>query len=409
MRSGDAPGAGVECDRHDEADSDAEDQESGDDRCGIGGVDVDSGQEGEGRRLDPDAQDQDAARAQTPEEELPGRRSGCDECADHGQEGDSGPQGRVAEVILQVVGQVERSAHLSGPDRGRSDVGGGPCGPGHDPQGQRGGGGGALPDDEQQRQHDRGGEPADGRCRSPGGLLGAVQAEHCAEAGCTAQEQAGQVGECRSVATGVRGGQPAQADEEADRGDRHVDVEGPAPVEPVREGPSDQESGCGSDAARRAEEREDSSATGSFGEGGVEQGECGRAEERCEGALGGAGGHQHGEGGRHARDETRGGEAGLSQPVGPTGAENGRQASAEQDESPIGEGVGGDGPRALGRRQPQILLHAGQGDRDDRHVEDDHELRDQGAGDEEPLPGGRGGGGLRCGLRYSLGCGGAGR
>ena len=78
-----------------------------------------------------------------------------------------------------------------------------------------------------QRQHDRGSEPADGRRRSPGGLLGAVQAEHCAEAGRAAQDEAGQGDEeeeaTATLATVVLGGCALELVETHDPvGDRSV-------------------------------------------------------------------------------------------------------------------------------------------------------------------------------------------
>jgi hypothetical protein len=62
----------------------------------------------------------------------------------------------------------------------------------------------------------------------------------------------------------------------------------------------------------------------------------------------------------------------------------GEQAAAE------GERVGGDHPRHAGRAQPEVVLHGGQGDGDDRRVEHDDELgdaeQDDGHGPGLPTP-----------------------
>jgi len=149
---------------------------------------------------------------------------------------------------------------------------------GDDPQRQGGGGCDALAEQERHGQDGGGAQPPDRRRRGPRGLLGAVEAEDGAEAGAAAQDEAGQVGEGRPVVPRFRGRQATQPDEETDSGDEHIDVEGPAPAEPIRQGSSDEEAGGGPDTGRRAEECEDPPASGTVGEGGVEKRQRRRAE-----------------------------------------------------------------------------------------------------------------------------------
>ena len=324
----DAPGAGAEGDRHNQARPDPHEDQARDRHLGVAGVGPHLRQDHEGQGLHAHPQRQRAAHAQVGDEQAAGQRRARDQGRDHGQEGDAGAQGRVAEVVLQVVGQVHGSAHLGRPECCHRRVGGGPTGCRGDPQGQSRGLGQVLAHHEEDGEHYRGPQPQEGRRRGPGGLLGPVQAEHDGEAGRAPQGQAGQVPGGLLV-TASRGGQAAQADDEARRGNGHVDVERPAPAQPVRQGPADEEPGGGAQPAGGAEEGEDLTTSGPGGEGGAEQDQGGGGQERGERPLGGPGGHQQGEGGGQPGHQARRREADLTDPVGAPEAKGRHQAAAQ--------------------------------------------------------------------------------
>jgi hypothetical protein len=84
----------------------------------------------------------------------------------------------------------------------------------------------------------------------------------------------------------------------------------------------------------------------------------------------------------HQAGEREQGETGEEDP--PSAVEIGRPA-AEQQEAREGQRVGVDHPLQAGRAEAEVGAHRGQRHRDDRHVEDDHELAEAGDREDRPL------------------------
>ena len=129
-----------------------------------------------------------------------------------------------------------------------------------------------LADHEQHRGDSAERQPGDGRYRGPGGLLGAVEAVDDAEAGPAAQDQAGQVvSDARAAVSMIGRRQAALPDKQGRSGQEDVDVERPAPAEPVGQRPADEQSDGRAQPAGGAEDREDALALSALGEGDIEQ------------------------------------------------------------------------------------------------------------------------------------------
>ena len=61
------------------------------------------------------------------------------------------------------------------------------------------------------------------------------------------------------------------------------------------------------------------------------------------------------------------------------------EPAGEQEKAPVGDEVGADHPREVGLREAQIALDDGEGDIDDRHVDDHHQLPETDHDQRHPL------------------------
>ena len=288
---------------------------------------------------------------------------------------------------LEVVRDVDDGSHLPRADHELGQIRPRARGVGDDPQRKHRCVGEALPDDEGDEEGSSDGEPGDGRARPPRMPFGLVEAEDEAEYPDAAQGQPEDVlGEGARTLSGPRSGKASPPEEEGDDRDEHVDVQRPAPVEQVGERAAQNEARRRADAARRAERGECASPLVAVGEGRVEQREQRGGQKRAEGALRRPSRGENREGRGDSGHETGDGEARQADVVCAPDAQDSGQPPAEEHEASEGEGVGGDHPRALGRRHLQALLHVRQGDGDDRHVQHDHELGGDGAGHHRSFP-----------------------
>ena len=166
-------------------------------------------------------------------------------------------------------------------------------------------------------------------------------------------------------------------DEGADEGngrDGHVDVEVPTPGEGLGEDSAEEEADRSAGAGDRAEDAEGTGAFLRDGEGGREDGEGGRSEERPEDALKGAGGDEQLERGSSTAECGSDGEADEADDEGALATHEVGEATAEEQEAPEGERVGGDDLLALTVREAEVCLRGGQGDVHDGRIKDDHQL-----------------------------------
>ena len=120
-----------------------------------------------------------------------------------------------------------------------------------------------------------------------------------------------------------------------------------------------------------------------LGEGDRQQREGGRRHDGGEGALEGPGAEEHGRVLGQAAQGRGGGEADQADDEHPLAAEVVGDAAAEEQQPGEGQGVGGQHPLAVGRRDVQGTLGRGQGDDDHGGVEHHHEL---GHGDDGQRP-----------------------
>src|SRR4051794_30638581 len=152
---------------------------------------------------------------------------------------------------------------------------------------------------------------------------------------------------------------------------------GPAPEQPADRAAR---AGHGAPDAERAV------ALGPLGEGGGEDGEGGRREDRGAEPLEGARGDQLAVVLRQAAEQRRDGEEDEAGGEDPAAAEQGGHAAAEQQEAAEYEGVRVDDPGQVLLGEVEIAADGRQRDVDDRGVEHDDELRRREQDEREALP-----------------------
>ena len=177
--------------------------------------------------------------------------------------------------------------------------------------------------------------------------------------------------------------------------DGHVDQKGPAPGGELGQHAAEDEPDGRTAAGDAAVDGEGTGPLLGLGEGDREQRQGGGCHDRGEGTLEGAGAEEHGGVLGQAPECRGGGEADEADHEHPLAPEVVGDAAAEEQQAGEREGVGGEHPLAVGRRDVQGPLSGGQGDDHDRGVEHDHELghRDDGQRPEalgvEVWPGGQ--------------------
>ncbi len=196
----------------------------------------------------------------------------------------------------------------------------------------------------------------------------------------------------------------AGREERDDEGDRDVDEEDPAPVEPLDEhaaGDQADRAAAGRDAG---EDAEGPVAFRAFVEGRGDEGEGGRRGDRAADALEGTGGEELPFALGQSAEERGESEEEHAEDEHAAAPEDVARAPSEEQEAAERERVGVDDPGQAGRGEVQRALDVRERDVHDRDVEDHHQLtgRDDEQGDALAVPALAGGGGLcRC---RRLGC-----
>ena len=245
-------------------------------------------------------------------------------------------------------------------------------------------------DEGPEQEHARQDRP-DGRHARPPPRAGLLQAEHQEAHGGGDESGAAEVDGGRlPVLSGLRAGD----EDQRDQSDRDVDPEDRAP------GPLGQEAaGERPDRGQRtgdAEERRQRAPPLLDGEGADDDRQRRREQQRREAALDDApADHPHlAEAAGRCRAAQRGssGKADHAGDDHPTMPEHVRELAAEHEEGGQGEQVAVDDPLRAGRRQREVLLQVGDGEADDRLVDEHHRHREDHRHEHEPRARPRGGG-----------------
>ncbi len=187
------------------------------------------------------------------------------------------------------------------------------------------------------------------------------------------QDRAGDVDAAAQAEARAVLDQPRAEHEHRDA-DRHVDGEDPVPVDGLDQRAAEQQ-------AERAAGGDDEHV-GAHGlhalvdarEVGGDQGEDHRGGDRAAEALDEARRDQRELGFRQPAGERGDGEDGGAGEEDALATEQVAEAAGEQEEAPVGDEVRADDPREVGLRELQVALDDGQGDVDDGHVHDHHQL-----------------------------------
>ena len=157
--------------------------------------------------------------------------------------------------------------------------------------------------------------------------------------------------------------------------DRNVDEEDPRPAEVARQDAAQQHAGGRAASGGCAVDAEREVAVASFGEQGHEERERRRREQCPAEPLDGAERDQRAlrPGDPAEQRAHREEEESADEQAAP--AEEVRQPAAEEQRAAEEDRVRGDDPLQARLRKAEVRLDRRQGDVDDRHVEDDHELR----------------------------------
>ncbi len=161
---------------------------------------------------------------------------------------------------------------------------------------------------------------------------------------------------------------------QGDQGDRDVDPEHPLPAEPVGEDAAEQHTGGSAGAGHGTPDPERLVALGAVAEDRGDDRERGGGDDRGAEALGGAGGDQLPLGRREAGRQRGDGDQQQAGHEDPAAAEQVGGTAPEQEEAAEGEHVGVDDPGQVLLGEVERVADRGQGDVDDRGVEDDDEL-----------------------------------
>ncbi len=290
--------------------------------------------------------------------------------------------GEKPERLLQVEGEEQEDAEHPGAGDGHRQVGAAAGAVEDDAHRQQRVGDAALDRDEGGEQEDAGAEADDRQRRAPAVGFRAREAVDD-------PEQAEGGGD-RTRNVDLRGAVSDLVDDQGEGADRgrnregEVDVHGPAPGDVLGEDAAEQKTDGGTTAGDRAEDAERLAALGRVGEGRGQQRERARGEQCAEHALQRARGDQHLEAGRGAADRRGGGEPEQADDEDALATEDVADAPAEQQQRAEREGIGRDHPLAIVVGEAEIGLGGGEGDVDDRHVEDDHQLRDPDHAEDPP-------------------------
>jgi hypothetical protein len=168
-----------------------------------------------------------------------------------------------------------------------------------------------------------------------------------------------------------------------DDSDRDVDEEDPLPAQHVGQHAADEGARGAAGRAHRAPYRERAVALGALAEGRGEDGERRRRHDRAAQTLERAGDDQLALALGQTAGQGRGGEQQEPEEQDLLVPEQVRRAPAEQEEAGERDRVGVDDPLQVDDREAEVIADRRQRDVHDRHVEDDHELREA-AEDEGP-------------------------
>jgi hypothetical protein len=225
-----------------------------------------------------------------------------------------------------------------------------------------------------EQQDRRSGEHPDRLRRAPTGVFGVEQGEDQGGEAEGDRRRAGDV-EGSHLLLGTRFGDQRRGDRGGGDPDRDVDPENPLPAEAIGEDPAEEHARGAAGARDRAPDPQRLVALGAVFEGGGDDREGGRGEDRgaepLDGSrrhqLAGVGGEptaQRGEGEEHEPEHE---DAAAAEQVG--------EPSPQQEEAAEGEDVGVDDPGQAALGEVERFADRRQGDVDDRSVEHDHELR----------------------------------
>ena len=144
--------------------------------------------------------------------------------------------------------------------------------------------------------------------------------------------------------------------DDGDHGDDDVDAEVPAPVEVFGEVPAEEQAHGTAGAGDRAEHTEGTGAFLGNREGRRQHREGGRGEQCAECSLQGAGSDQHAEAVGRSAQRRRDGESDQTDDEGAFAADQVGEATAEQQQTTEGEGVGSDDPLAVAVGEAEVGL-----------------------------------------------------
>ena len=182
--------------------------------------------------------------------------------------------------------------------------------------------------------------------------------------------------------------------DEAHRGDRtqdpdrHVDEEDPLPAQQLGQHAAEQHPGRAAHGAHRAPVAERAVALVALVEGGGDDRQGGRRHHGAAEPLDRARGGQHALARRQAAGQRGGREEQQPGHEHAPAAEQVGGAAAEEQEAGEGQRVGVDHPLQVDGREAEVVADRRQRDVDDRDVEDDHELREAGQGQDPALASG---------------------
>ena len=302
-----------------------------------------------------------------------------------GQEGEPRFERRVVQHALQVVAQEDEHGEepRAGEQRGQERTA--PVAVAHHPERQERMAGLRLHEDERGEEDDGDEQQDDGHGGAPAIALRLGEAVDEADQTQRGEQRAGHV-----VLRGARGPALVHNDDRPDGGedgDRHVDEQAPPPRGVLRQHAAEQDADGSSGTRDGAVGPEGlGPLLGVVLEGDGQDGQGGGRHECCEPALQGAGGEEHRFVDGQAAEGRRAGEAQQPDDEDPLAAREVGDPATEQQEAAEGEGVRGDHPLAVGRRDAEGVLRRRQRNGDDRCVEDDHQLRHDDDGEDAPAP-----------------------
>jgi hypothetical protein len=156
------------------------------------------------------------------------------------------------------------------------------------------------------------------------------------------------------------------------------------PVEVLGQRTAEDQADCGTGAGDGAEHPERRVALGWRGEGGGQEAEGRRGQQRGEAALHGAGDDEDAEALGKTAERGRRGESDEPGDEHAPVADQVAEAAAEQQQAAERQGVRRDDPLPRVVGEAQGLLGRGKGDVHDRHVEHDHQLREADKREDQP-------------------------